>query len=165
MNLVACPDCGARFPPLDGPTHAYVGGSPGCWAAFGELGVRELELGIAGPARLSAHVYMVQHPGREGRRQAQSVGIHLMVLGAVLERRQPTAVAVAAMNGWLRGGPAVPWLNPPGRQGTRTIRDVPLDADRPAHEAAVRAWAESVWASWSAEHATIRRWLDRGGPG
>ena len=88
-----------------------------------------------------------------------------LVLGAVLERRQPTAVAVAAMNGWLRGGSAVPWLNPPGRQGTRTIRDVPLDADRPAHEAAVRAWAESVWASWSAEHATIRRWLDRGAPG
>jgi hypothetical protein len=51
---------------------------------------------------------MAQHPGHEGRRQAQSVGVHLMVLEAVLERGQATAAAVAAMTGWLSGGSAVP---------------------------------------------------------
>ena len=99
--LVPCPDCGARFPALDGPTHAYLGGSPACWAAFGELGARELTLGIPGPARLSVHAYAVQHPGSPGRRQAQSVDVHLMVLGAVLERGLRTADAVAAMPAWL----------------------------------------------------------------
>jgi hypothetical protein len=165
VNLVACPDCGAPFPALDGPTHAYVGASAECWAAFNELSVRELELGIAGPARLSPHVYMVQHPGTEGRREAQSVGVHLMVLGAVLERGQSTAAAVAAMSGWLRGHPEVPWLKPPSPSAARTIRDLPAQADRATHEAAVRAWAEAVWASRSTQHATIRRWLDRGAPG
>ena len=165
MSLVACPDCGARFPALDGPTHAYVGASAECWAAFGELSMSELELGIAGPARLSPHVYMVQHPGAEGRREAQSVGVHLMVLGSVLERGLATPAAVAAINGWLRGHPDVPWLEPPSPPATRTIQDLPAQADRATHEAAVRAWAEAVWASWSAKHATIRRWLDRGAPG
>jgi len=162
--LVTCPDCQARFPAVDGPTHAYVGGSAGCWAAFGELGVRELDLGIPGPARLSVHAYMVQHPGRPGRREAQSVGVHLMVLGAVLERGMAPPAAVAAMNGWLRGRPAYPWLSPPGRPARLTIASLPLEADRTAHEAAVRSWADAVWSSWSAQHATVRRWLDRGAP-
>ena len=164
MTLVACPGCAALFAPVDGPTHAYVGASASCWAAFGELSVRELGLGIAGPARLSAHVYMVQHPGTEGRREAQSVGVHLMVLGSVLERGLATAAAVALMGGWLRGQPNVPWLQPPA-PAARTIQDLPVEAGRITHEAAVRTWAEAVWSSWSAQHATIRRWLDRGAPG
>jgi hypothetical protein len=159
---VRCPDCGGLFPVVDGPTHAYVGGSAGCWAAFGELGARELQLGILGPDRLSVHAYMVQHPGDPGRRQAQSVGIHLMVLGAVLERGMPVAAAVAAMPGWLGGRPAVPWLTPPGEPYAATIETLPLTADRPALESAVRLWAEAVWTGWSVHHGAVRQWLDHG---
>ncbi len=162
--LVACPDCGARFARLDGPTHAYVGGSPGCWAAFGELSLRELELGIAGPDRLSVHAYMVQHPGVPGRRQAQSVGVHLMVLGLLLERGASAAEAVGAMAGWLDDRPDVRWLEPPGTPASLTIADLPTGAGRAAHEAAVRAWAEAVWAARSVDHGTVRRWLDQGHP-
>ena len=157
-----CPDCGARFPAIDGPTHAYVGGSAGCWAAFGELGAREVELGISGPHRLSVHAYMAQHPGREGRRQAQSVGIHLMVLAAVLERGLSVADAVAAMPGWLRGKPTWPWLEPPIGPYGATVQDVSLAVDRPQLESEVRRWAEAVWAGWSDHQATVRRWLDQG---
>ena len=163
-QLVACPDCGARFPAVDGPTHAYIGGSPGCWAAFGDLALHELELGIAGPERLSIHAYMVQHPGNRGRRQAQSVGVHLMVLGLVLERGASAAEAVGSMAGWLRGRPEVRWLDPPERAAPITIGDLPATPDRGGHEAAVRAWAGAVWAAWSAHHPTVRRWLDQGGP-
>ena len=131
------------------------------WPSFS----RQAKLGIAGPARLSPHVYMAQHPGTEGRREAQSVGVHLMVLGSVLERSLATPAAVAAMNGWLRGHPEFPWLKPPALPAARTIQDLPAQADRATHEAAVRIWAEAVWTSWSAEHDTIRRWLDRGAPG
>lgn len=157
-----CPDCGAGFPAIDGPTHAYVGGSAGCWAAFGELGVRELELGILGPHRLSVHAYMAQHPGQQGRRQAQSVGVHLMVLAAVLERGLSVADAVAAMPGWLRGEPIWAWLEPPTGPYDATIKDVALAAGRPELEAAVHRWAEAVWAGWSDHQATVRRWLDQG---
>jgi hypothetical protein len=160
-----CPDCGGRFSDVDGPTHAYVGGSAGCWAAFGELAARELQLGILGPDRLSVHAYMVQHPGEPGRRQAQSVGLHLMVLGAVLERGVSVADAVAAMPAWLGGRPQVPWLGPPSEPYGATIETLPLTADRPTLESAVRLWAEAVWAGWPAHHGTIRHWLDRGAIG
>ena len=159
---LACPDCGGFFPDVDGPTHAYVGGSAGCWAAFGQLGARELQLGILGPERLSVHAYTAQHPGHEGRRQAQSVGVHLMVLSAVLERGVPVADAVGAMPGWLTGRPRWPWLEPPTRPYGVSIQTLPLQADQLALESAVRVWAEAVWAGWSDHHATIRRWLDRG---
>ena len=161
--LVPCPDCGASFPDSDGPTHPYLGASPGCWSAFNDLGVRELSLGIAGPARLSVHAYTVQHPGVEGRREAQSVDVHLMVLCAVLERGVRTSTAVGAMQGWLRGGAVYPWLPPPARPGTRTIQSIPVDSDRTSHEIAIHAWAEAVWSAWSAHHRTVRRWLDAGG--
>lgn len=160
-----CPDCGGLFPAVDGPTHAYVGGSAGCWAAFGELGGRELQLGILGPDRLSVHAYMVQHPGEPGRRQAQSVGIHLMVLGAVLERGMSVADAVAAMPAWLGGRPEVPWLAPPTEPYAATIDSLPLTADRATLESAVRRWALAVWTGWTAHHPTIRLWLDRGAIG
>lgn len=162
---VRCPDCGGQFPDVDGPRHAYVGGSAGCWAAFGELGGRELQLGVRGPDRLSVHAYMVQHPGERGRRQAQSVGVHLMVLGAVLERGVSLAAAVAAMPAWLGRRPEVPWLTPPSEPYAATIEMLSLSADRPALEAAVQLWAEAVWAGWSAHHETVRAWLDRGAIG
>ncbi len=161
---VPCPECGARFEPADGPTHAYVGGSPACWASFGGLGVRETELGILGPDRLSVHVYMAQHPGVPGRRQAQSVGVHLMVLGTVLEDGLATGAAVSMMPRWLARKRAFPWLDPPSPRGGLTLLDAPEMADRTAHEVAVRAWADDVWANWSVHHASIRRWLITGGP-
>jgi hypothetical protein len=160
-----CPDCGGRFPDVDGPTHAYVGGSAACWAAFGELAGRELQLGILGPERLSVHAYMAQHPGEPGRRQAQSVGIHLMVLGAVLERNVFVADAVAAMPAWLAGRPDVPWLAPPSEPYATTIDTLPLTADQAALESAVWLWAKAVWAGWSAHRGTILFWLDRGAIG
>ena len=165
IRLIApCPDCGARLPEIDGPVHPYLGGSAACWAAFGELGARELALGIPGPGRLSVHAYAVQHPGLEARRQSQSVGVHLMVLGVVLERGLPTEEAVALMPAWLAGKPAFPWLAPPSSRATLTLLDLPAVDDRAAHEAAVRGWADAVWADWSAHRATVREWLDTGHP-
>ena len=159
-----CPDCGALFPDVDGPVHAYVGGSPGCWAAFGRLGARELALGIPGPERLSVHAYMVQHPGREGRREAQSVDVHLMVLAAVIELGWPVTRAVGQMDRWLRDLSPMPWLPPPRDPRARTILSLDPDADAAAHEAEVLAWARDVWAAWAPQHARIVGWLESGRP-
>ena len=70
--------------------------------------------------------------------------------------------AVAVMPAWLGRRPKVPWLVPPREPYAATIETLPLTADRPALESAVRLWAEAVWAGWSDHHATIRNWLDRG---
>src|SRR5690349_15169292 len=69
-ELVACVGCGAMVPDIDGPTHRYLGASPGCWQIYGEV--------LAGkdgvmPHRLLVDVYAAQHPGVEGKQSSQSV--------------------------------------------------------------------------------------------
>jgi hypothetical protein len=162
IALTPCPDCGATFPELDGPTHPYIGGSPACWAAFGALSARELALGINGPDRLSVHAYTAQHPGEEGPRAAQSVDVHLMVLCVVLERGWTVARAVAEMTRWLRHTSVAPWLRPVRPVGAVTLQSVPLDADQPTTEAAVRRWADAVWEAWRLVQPTVRGWVDAG---
>ena len=63
-----CPGCGLVAGPAEGPTHAYIGASPGCWARYGEL----LAAGVPPPApgQLAVDAYAVQHPGVAERRAA-----------------------------------------------------------------------------------------------
>src|SRR5438105_15652536 len=56
-KLVPCVGCGALVPDIGGPTHRYIGASPGCWQAYGEL----LPTGTA--HLLVVDVYAAQHPG------------------------------------------------------------------------------------------------------
>ncbi|MDQ6695064.1 MAG: DUF5946 family protein, partial [Chloroflexota bacterium] len=67
-HMVPCPDCGGLFPDIDGSTHRYLGASPGCWQAFGELQAG----GNAGAVRVYIHrlttdAYCAQHPGVPGK--------------------------------------------------------------------------------------------------
>ena len=47
------------------------------------------------------------------------------------------------------------WLDPPASLGSVTLMDVLAEPDADG-AAAVRRWAESVWAAWSPHHAAIR---------
>jgi len=48
----------------DGPAHAYMLSSPGCWAAYGELLAREYsDSAYRRLHRLSVDAYALQHPG------------------------------------------------------------------------------------------------------
>lgn len=40
-TLEKCDDCGVTLPAVEGPTHAYLGASPACWALYGEVLARE----------------------------------------------------------------------------------------------------------------------------
>src|SRR5690349_16527175 len=93
-KLVACVGCGAMVPDVDGPTHRYIGASPGCWQIYGEL--------LAGtdgimPHRLLVDVYAAQHPGVEGKQSSQSVAAHLFVLCLVLEHGLEPGMATRAI--------------------------------------------------------------------
>ena len=158
-QLVRCVGCGAPVPDVDGPTHAYIGASPGCWQAYGELLARDYGEERAPPiAELAVDAYAVQHPGVPGRRSSQSVVIHLLILCLVLERGLDPARATRARRHYTYRD--FPWLEPPTSQGEVTVLDV-LDArDLAAHVARVERWARSVWDAWSAHHDTVRRWLD-----
>ena len=156
----ACPGCGLVLPPSDGPTHAYLGSSPACWARYGELLVREYgEFGNPAIHRLSVDAYAVQHPGVPERRSIQSVAVHLMALSLVLERGWLPADVTKRMGGFVeRARPA--WLDPPEPNGTLTVEHPLAAANAASHEVRVREWAADVWPAWSRHHGRVAAWLD-----
>jgi len=159
---VPCPDCRALVPDVEGPTHAYIGGNAGCWAAWGELQARAYaDPGLAAVMPLAVDAYAAQHHGVEGRRQAQSVWAHLVSICAILERGRPPVDGIRLKQDLLRDDPVFAWLVPPRDPGTVTVLDVAATAAVaiPAAEAipaAVLRWAASVWAAWSSHHDAIR---------
>ena len=155
-RLVPCPDCRALVPDVDGPTHAYLGGSAGCWAAWGELQARGYADPAAGAAMpLAIDAYAAQHPGLEGRRQAQSVWVHLVSICAILERGLAPADGIRLKHEMLRDDPVFPWLAPPADPGSVTVRDATA-ASADELGAVVRRWAAAVWEAWAAHHGAIR---------
>jgi hypothetical protein len=69
MNSIPCIGCHALFPDVDGPVHRYMESSPGCWASYGEVLVREYtEPSYFGVHRLTVDAYAVQHPGVRRRK-------------------------------------------------------------------------------------------------
>jgi hypothetical protein len=158
--LARCPDCRALVPGVGGPTHAYIGGSPGCWATWGELQARAYQdPALAAVMPLAVDAYAAQHPGAEGRRQAQSTWVHLVSLCAIIERGRAPVEGIRLKQDLLRGDLAFPRLEPPVDPGPVTVLDV-ASAPGPEAAAAVWRWAGSVWGAWAAHHAVIRARTD-----
>ena len=154
-----CPGCGLVTEPAQGPTHAYIGASPGCWAAFGALTLEPF--GAAGSGQLLTDAYACQHPGVPERRAIQSVCLHLLLLCATLERGWPPQRAIQLRRQALARPPAVwRWLDPQLPLGSVTIAHVAAAADAADRGRRLRAWAEDVWGAYEAHHAEIRRWVD-----
>ena len=155
-----CPGCGERYAPSAATeTHGYLGASPACWAVFGEVLARE----FSDPAygwihRHTVDVYTVQHPGTDGRKQRQSVAIHLIALCGWLEsgldmgRLNPISQRLAnEARDW-------PWLEPPSPPYGLTVADVLAARSGAEHSDFVRAWAVATWDAWSAHHDIVRQW-------
>ena len=150
--LSACPGCGLELPPSNGPTHAYIGASPACWALYGELLASQYARYEAGAHRMTVDAYAVQHPGVPERRTIRSVALHLTRLCLMLERGVPGEDAARLM---VLVGEHAPmrWLDPPEPNGSLTVREVL------GGEATVEAWANDVWAAWAPHHDTVRGWV------
>jgi hypothetical protein len=160
-RTIACVGCGALVPDVDGPTHRYLGASPGCWALYGELlSAESLVRELAPMQRLTINTYAVQHPGVPGPQTKQSLWVHLVGLCLVLERAQPagrTTVLMARLVGTRR---AWPWLEPPIPPYPRTILDVRKAHGIDAYDQAVAEWSVSTWMAWLAHQDAIRAVVD-----
>jgi hypothetical protein len=157
----ACPGCGLVLPESGGPQHAYIGASPACWALYGQVLARDYsEYGMPDEHKFIVDAYAVQHPGENGPQARQSVGLHLLRLCLMLERDAPSRHATALMTRAVGNGLHIPWFDPVTPLGTITVADVLEAADKQAHIAAAREWAEDVWSAWSAQQETVRRWCD-----
>ena len=154
-----CPGCGGLFPDTDGPTHAYIGASPGCWAAYGEVLAKEYgEYRYPPVHRLTVDTYAAQHPGSPSRRSIQSVAGHLISLYVVLERGFDAKRATAAIREAVAQRSRFVWLEPPPTLGAFTVLDVARATDLAEHVRLVEQWANSVWDAWGERHETIRKW-------
>ena len=165
--LVPCVGCEAPLvPDVDGQTHRYIGASPGCWAAYGDLSGKE-----AGDFRymrfhqITVDAYCAQHPGEPSPQAIRSVAVHLVGLHLQLERDLPSEGLYAARQRVASLGKQekldLAWLEAPAEPGKVTVLDV-LDAGDPSeHEERVLRWAHTVWEAWSPHHETVRRWADR----
>ncbi len=160
-SLTRCLGCGALVAETDGPTHAYIGASAGCWAVYGEVLAREYsDPSLADIHRLTVDAYAVQHPGVPSRRSIQSVGLHLVSLYLVVACGSAPAWATRRLQTLAKAQVPVRWLAPPADPGAVTVVDVAGARDATEHSALVRRWARCVWEAWSAHHETVRHWAE-----
>jgi hypothetical protein len=157
----ACAGCGLVLGRVEGPTHAYIGASPACWSLYQQLTASPFARAIGSrERRLAEDAYAVQHPGTPERRCVQSVAVHLMGLCVLLEGDGASRRLVPVLGRMpARRTLDLHWLEPPARNGKRTVRDVLASGPGDAHAGAVEAWARDVWAAWRPHHATVRDWL------
>jgi hypothetical protein len=153
--------CGARVPAFSGPTHAYIGAAPGCWALYGEVLAREYsDYRFGRVHHLTVDAYAVQHPGVPERRSIQSVAVHLVGLYLALERGVDAVELTRARQATADASARFTWLAPPASAGAITVVDVHAvsNDDADAHGRVVNEWAASVWQAWSVHHAQVRAW-------
>lgn len=147
-NATACPGCGAVLPDEpDGPIHPYLDASPACWRRWAEL------MTGSGAGRLSTDAYAAQHPGVDGRRQRQSVAVHLIALCHELEHGLTDPFVTDLTRRALINRPDWPWLDPPDSYAV-TARDLAV----PVISAEIRRLAEAVWDAWASHHHRVRQW-------
>lgn len=156
-----CAGCGAVFPDMQGPTHAYMQSSPACFAAFTKLLAAEYSsAALRSVHRLTVDTWAVQHPGSaEDRRAIQSVGLHLARLMLQLERPGSPMQTNAVMLDFARYKGTLRRLAPPETFRV-TVADVVDFAGTPSHADKVRQWAETTWEGYAEHHEYIRRWID-----
>jgi Family of unknown function (DUF5946) len=143
---MSCSGCGAAFELCTGPTHPYIGASPGCWALYTEI--------LASPRNpeLLVDAYAVQHHGDGSPQAVQSVGIHLMVLHGILEREMPHERALWIRRRALRSKRVFTKLEPPPVGRSLTLVSAPD----------LSGYVRSVSDVWHEKHAsTIASWFDR----
>jgi hypothetical protein len=159
--LRPCCGCGALVPDTDGPTHRYIGASPGCWAAYGEVLEKEYGDFRYSPSHgLTVDAYAAQHPGTPSPQSIRSVVVHLVALCLQLERGVRAEEVYAARKRVASLGERgdLAWLQPPASMGDATVLDVRSAGDTHEHAERAREWAASVWGVWSNHHETVRRW-------
>jgi 2-succinyl-5-enolpyruvyl-6-hydroxy-3-cyclohexene-1-carboxylate synthase len=140
-----CPECGAP-----------VGGRDACQKLFDDLGLRAFaDPRYAALRRLTVDCYACQHDAyiKSGR----SLAAHLTGLAVAIEHGSDEQVNEQVQR-WLSRTRSVEKPAVPRARGQITIAEV-ANARPDEYAAAVRRWAESVWAAWRQHQPLAREWI------
>jgi hypothetical protein len=160
-SLETCFGCGARVPKKNGPTHQYIGASPGCWEIFTELLAKENDEYDYPPVnRLTVYAYAAQHPGSHSEKSIQSVAIHLIGLHLMLDLNYEAHHATQILGQAAESSHDFHWLEPPESLGSVTILDVEGAENIKDFTDRVHIWAHTVWQAWQTHHDQIRAWTE-----
>lgn len=161
-EIEKCISCAAQVRKSNGPTHRYIGASPGCWAIFGEVLAKEYgDYRYPQVHRLTIDVYAAQHPGKPSKQSIQSVTVHLIGLHIMLDQNFDAQWTTKAIKKASQFSENYVWLEPPASSGELTILDVQGAANLKEHTDRVHIWAHSVWRAWESHHEQIRLWAKR----
>ncbi len=144
-----CPGCGGRFADIDGPVHAYMTSSPGCWQAYGQVLAHEYTDKALFDAihRLSVDAYALQHPGDlNDRRANQSVIIHYVSLFLIFEENQPHEFATRALKKLSKI--SLPQRPHAPKTYDWVVGDIDISNVR-SHKNCVKQWAQATYQAWS----------------
>ena len=154
----ACFSCGGSFDDTpDGPVHAYMHSSPGCWVSYGQL----LEHEYSEPAlfaschRLTVDAYALQHPGSPGDlRAVQPVWLPATSLWLIFRDEADHEFATNALKALTGRTPTRLPVAPP--RFSMTHADI---VERPLleHSRCVAEWARAALREWSELHGEIAR--------
>lgn len=140
--------------------------SPGCWMMFTEIMEREYsDLRYWKGHQFTVDAYACQHVGKkEDKRAVNSVNIHLASLYGVFEQElsiseMPTLRSQFSQ--YYKGKGILEWLEPPQSFGELTVFELWDNEDADLHYEIAERWAKSVWSSWSHQHKTIAKLVDR----
>ena len=162
-NLIQCYGCKAVIKNINGPKHSYIGSDAGCWDIFCTVLAKEYteynELWQT--HRLTVDTYAAQHPGNPGRKEIQSVFIHLTRLYLQLEKGLTGKHANDVMLNISKFKEQFVWLDPlPDFSGTMNIADIAEAKNIAEHKKAVERWAIDVWNAWECHHDNIRYFVE-----
>lgn len=162
-SLHPCPGCGLALPPSDtAPYDGYYNTSAECWSVYSEVLAEEYSNAVlyGQVHQLTVDTYAVQHAG--GGHPDKSVGIHLAGLYLMLEQDISPPEVPSFHSQLAQAVEAWPHFAPPDDPNDLpTVLEVGLADSMEEHAERSRAWAESIWAAWSAHHDAVSRLVDR----
>lgn len=161
-TLIACQQCGARTPDIDGPTHPYMVSSPGCWQAFAELQADELTRFGYPPAHgLAVDAYAATHGGDGSqRRDRQSVCLHLTAMCLLLETDGGPEARMTLLREMTTTKADWPTLRRPHGTPSLNLQHAATAVDVEGYSNRVDQWAHAVWNFWTPEHPRVRALLN-----
>jgi hypothetical protein len=161
MKTVTC-FCGAQVPDMDGPVHAYMDSTPGCWNRYGDILAREYsDINYMKFHQITVDSFACQHYGVPSPQSIQSVNLHLASLHLIFARGKDMVFANHSIQKLVRFKSEFTWLVPPISVGLINLIHVWNAKNATDHVERVYEWGKSTWAAWSGHHKTIEILLSR----